>query len=420
MRLRLQDKKVILILLSFPVLIAIFVNAWYLVIPLLLLVWGLDALVDYWKRKESTQQLLIGHPSEAEKKVLQRLSERLARYEGMKEVGRYVSCVYQGKNLGEVEQELSFLRKNLKDVGGYEKGQYYCCIPKNPSPDIRMNQIAHYSDYFNERCERIFKTLLNRGVAEAQKDIVLLSDYLLRELQVEVRQEYIALKIREAELRYKQAKFRQEALERAKDEKDARKEYRRVLAETEKQIEEAEDQIWALEEKWNGASSKEEAARHLAKINELERLIDELKKKQHRAQSMAQQTRAGFVYIISNEESFGKGIFKIGMTRRPDPMIRVNELGDASVPFPFKVHLFIYSEDAPTLETQLHRYFADHRVNTANYMKEFFRVRLSDILKALEEMGIPVERTPELEEDLAAERPQRPPINIGAGVRILG
>ena len=83
--------------------------------------------------------------------------------------------------------------------------------------------------------------------------------------------------------------------------------------------------------------------------------------------------------MLSNIGSFGDGIYKIGMTRRLDPLERVDELGDASVPFPFDVHAIIFSEDAPALEGKLHRAFASRRVNMVNHRKEYFRVTLDDI-----------------------------------------
>lgn len=87
---------------------------------------------------------------------------------------------------------------------------------------------------------------------------------------------------------------------------------------------------------------------------------------------MAQQTRRGHVYIISNIGSFGESVFKIGMTRRLEPLDRVRKLGDASVPFLFDVHVMIFSEDAPMLERELHKRFAAHQVNRLNARKEFF------------------------------------------------
>lgn len=92
-----------------------------------------------------------------------------------------------------------------------------------------------------------------------------------------------------------------------------------------------------------------------------------------------QNGKAGNVYIISNLGSFGNEVFKIGMTRRLDPQDRINELGNASVPFRFDVHSFIFSEDAPALETELHKRLNNRRVNKVNLRKEFFRVSIDEL-----------------------------------------
>ena len=89
--------------------------------------------------------------------------------------------------------------------------------------------------------------------------------------------------------------------------------------------------------------------------------------------------KAGYVYVISNIGSFGEGVYKIGMTRRLDPTERVDELGDASVPFNFDIHAMIFSENAPALEAALHRAFEDRKINMVNQRREFFRVSLEDI-----------------------------------------
>jgi hypothetical protein len=101
--------------------------------------------------------------------------------------------------------------------------------------------------------------------------------------------------------------------------------------------------------------------------------------------SLAQQTRAGHVYVISNVGSFGPGVFKIGMPRRREPLDRVHELGDASVPFPFDVHAMIRCDDAPALEAALHQRFRSYRVNRVNPRKEFFRVGVEEIAAAVRE-----------------------------------
>lgn len=104
-------------------------------------------------------------------------------------------------------------------------------------------------------------------------------------------------------------------------------------------------------------------------------------------EEMAANTRVGYVYVISNMGAFGDRIVKIGMTRREDPMQRVYELGNASVPFKFDVHALVFSQDAVALETALHREFDQRRVNRVNRRREFFRVSLSEVRAALEKVG---------------------------------
>ncbi len=102
---------------------------------------------------------------------------------------------------------------------------------------------------------------------------------------------------------------------------------------------------------------------------------------------MAANIRVGYVYVISNFGAFGERVVKIGMTRREDPMQRVYELGSASVPFKFDVHALVFSHDAVSLETALHREFDARRVNQVNRRREFFRVSLPEVRAALEKVG---------------------------------
>lgn len=125
----------------------------------------------------------------------------------------------------------------------------------------------------------------------------------------------------------------------------------------------------------------EQAALYQTKIDTLQEALTEAELKGQKALSMAQQTKRGHVYIISNVGSFGENVYKIGMTRRLDPQDRVDELGSASVPFLFDVHAMIHSEDAPPLETALHQAFDARRTNLVNRRKEFFSVSLQDIKK---------------------------------------
>ncbi len=109
--------------------------------------------------------------------------------------------------------------------------------------------------------------------------------------------------------------------------------------------------------------------------------------------SMAQQTKRGHVYIISNVGSFGDEVLKIGLTRRLEPMDRVKELGDASVPFQFDVHAMIHSENATRVRKRLHKVFHSTRVNKINNRKEFFRVPLSSVKEQIDELDLKIKWT---------------------------
>ncbi len=137
-----------------------------------------------------------------------------------------------------------------------------------------------------------------------------------------------------------------------------------------------------------GLANEDQKAEYEAQLAELEEKLKAAEEKGQRAISMAQQTRRGHVYVISNIGSFGDNVFKIGMTRRLEPMDRIKELGDASVPFSFDVHAMIYSEDAPALEKALHKKFDIQSVNKVNPRKEFFSTTIAEVKQAVEQHGI--------------------------------
>ena len=176
------------------------------------------------------------------------------------------------------------------------------------------------------------------------------------------------------------------------EEKELQREIREQLKEEEKvrrEIEQAKLKIEKEEAQFNGEinklmgymqkASEVEKQLYVDKIRELEEKLKLLEKDKENVLEREQNTRAGFVYIISNIGSFGEDVFKIGMTRRLEPMDRIKELGSASVPFNFDVHAIIFSEDAPGLETVLHQTFKAHQVNKVNPRKEFFNIDLKQI-----------------------------------------
>lgn len=205
-------------------------------------------------------------------------------------------------------------------------------------------------------------------------------------LNIEITHRYVELKLRELRLTH-------EYREQLKVERDERAEEARLKRE-EKRLEKEAEEARREEEKYEamlakaraeaGATTSDEQA---VKIAELERQLAEAHEKTERAQAMAERTKTGFVYIISNVGSFGEDVVKIGLTRRLDPEDRVRELGDASVPFLFDTHAMIYSEEAPALEAALHTEFDGQRINAANMRKEFFRASLEEVEEAVRRLA---------------------------------
>ena len=181
--------------------------------------------------------------------------------------------------------------------------------------------------------------------------------------------------------------------ERAKEEQRAIKEQMRQEAEERKRLETERKKVEAEESKYQQeiqritdqmqSAHDAELAALRKRLEEVTALVAQVQEKKEEIINL-QNGKAGTVYIISNIGSFGDHVFKVGMTRRLEPQDRVNELGDASVPFPFDVHSFIFSEDAVALETALHRELDSRRVNKVNLRKEFFNVSI-DELKAIVE-----------------------------------
>lgn len=205
--------------------------------------------------------------------------------------------------------------------------------------------------------------------------------------------EYMILKVEELKLTFEYSLKKQQEKE---EQAEIRQQMRDEIA-LEKEITSAikdESKYQDLLEKANKQAAKLSGEKLIELQNKIEKLnskLVEAHNKSERAKSMAEQTKAGHVYVISNLGSFGEDVYKIGMTRRLDPLDRVKELGGASVPFLFDIHAMIYTEDAPKLEKELHSEFNKKRLNLVNNRKEFFNVKLSEIEKIVNEKHINAE-----------------------------
>lgn len=219
---------------------------------------------------------------------------------------------------------------------------------------------------------------------------------------VEITQYYFDLKKKELILEYEyQAKKQQEKEEQRalqeelREEEKAKREYEKAQKEAEKEEIYYQKILEKVKKDFEEKNGNPEELQN--KISELEKDLEDARLKKERALSMAQQTKRGHVYVISNIGSFGENVFKIGMTRRLEPMDRIRELGDASVPFRFDVHALIYSDEARTLEYELHKAFAEKALNLFNFRKEFFNVTLEEIESKIKELGFTAEFTSEPE-----------------------
>lgn len=193
-------------------------------------------------------------------------------------------------------------------------------------------------------------------------------------------------------LKEKEKEEQRRIREQIREEEKAAKDFERAIKEAQKEEEALAKSIEKVKKDLESANEMQRV-QYETRLRELEQKIKETEEKNQRALSMAQQTKSGHVYIISNIGSFGEDVLKIGLTRRLDPMDRVDELGDASVPFEFDVHAMIRSEDAPALEKELHKRFLNNQVNKINSRKEFFKINLKELRETIEQLGVSTQWT---------------------------
>lgn len=265
-------------------------------------------------------------------------------------------------------------KKNIKLVLRAFNGESNALIAK-----VKWNNV----NQMQERIKKSFEAINKLGV----------------NFTISIQEEYLDLKVKELTLEHEFQLKKQ----REKEELRAIQEQIREEEKAKREFEKAQKD--AEKEEKNYQTALDKARKEIAEltgdkhdklqeqIEKLELELKESQEKKERAMSMAQQTKRGHVYVISNIGSFGENVYKIGMTRRLEPTDRVKELGDASVPFRFDIHAMMYSDDAPNLEKELHRAFDEKKVNMLNYRKEFFNVTLDEIENQIKETGIEAEFT---------------------------
>lgn len=263
---------------------------------------------------------------------------------------------------------------------------------------------------FNNECDVLINKVkfnnIDRIKTQIEKSAKAIDKLNVRN-KITITNSYIQLKIEELELVYEYQCKKQEEKEAIREARAAEREQ----AKLQKEIEQARKVIDKEYEHYSNAreklvsqlftASEEDAKIINEKISEMDNKLSEIQKNKEEIDYREANQRAGYVYVISNIGAFGEDIYKIGMTRRLEPQDRVDELGDASVPFTFDVHAMIFSDDAPKLEASLHRAFDNKKVNMVNGRKEFFHVTLEEIEKVIKENHdklVEIKRIPDAEQ----------------------
>lgn len=247
---------------------------------------------------------------------------------------------------------------------------------------------------FNSECDDVVEHVKYNNIEASEKRITASREAISKLgsiMEVSITSKYYRLKIEELRLAFEYAQKKQqekeeqkEARARMREEAKLAKEIEEERKKLEKEQQHYQNALQRINAQLETASESDRAAIEEKKA-ELVAQLDKIDKEFADVDYREANQRAGYVYVISNIGAFGENVYKIGMTRRLDPQDRVDELGDASVPFNFDVHAMIFSNDAPQLEAALHNAFADRKLNFVNQRREFFNVTLDEIKQVVKE-----------------------------------
>ena len=247
---------------------------------------------------------------------------------------------------------------------------------------------------FNSECDDVIEHVKYNNIEASEKRITSSRDAISKLgsiMDFSIQPKYYRLKIEELHLAFEYAQKKQqekeeqkEARARMREEAKLAKEIEEERKKLEKEQQHYQNALQRINAQLEAASEADRAAIEEKKA-ELVAQLNKIDKEFADVDYREANQRAGYVYVISNIGAFGENVYKIGMTRRLDPQDRVDELGDASVPFNFDVHAMIFSNDAPKLEAALHNAFADRKLNFVNQRREFFNVTLDEIKQVVRE-----------------------------------
>lgn len=315
---------------------------------------------------------------------------------GLEEYGLYIPN-YSFANSSQYKERLTQVRNDQKQM---IRSQTAATIDwpltfnnsKAKGRSLQKKNIKQLLRAFNGECEAAINKVTKSNIESIEKRINRSYTQLnkLNESNgVSITQEYLNSKLDEAHIALEYALKKEEEKDILREQREKEREERKVqreIAAERKKYEKDEQHFVKAEsevtEKIKNASENE-VIELKKQLEELQSKLNEIREHKEKLDNREENPTAGYVYIISNIGSFGKNVFKIGVTRRLDPMERIHELGSASVPFPFDVHALIFSDDAYKLESALHNHFAKQRVNQINKRKEYFNITIDEIKEVL-------------------------------------
>lgn len=311
---------------------------------------------------------------------------------------------YSFENSIDYKEKLEQVRnKQKKAIKDGTSGIIFNSLTMNGSASeghkIQQKNIKQLVRTFNVECEAAINKATYTNMPRIEKRINRSFDQLNKlniENGVELTFSYLSLKLDELHLVFEYERKKEEEKEKLREEREREREEKKVQAELAKQRKAVEKERAKqakhfelaqslLKEKMANVNENDEKYKSLQdEVKKLKAKLNELDKRSESLDYRENHSTAGYVYIISNIGAFGQNVFKIGVTRRLDPLERIKELSSASVPFSFDVHALIFSDDAYKLETNLHNYFDKQRVNKVNNRKEFFNITIGQVKDALD------------------------------------
>ena len=301
-------------------------------------------------------------------------------------IAHYNFSDYDGITSEECKNKLSLLKTDESSF--VKSGNALFITSEGTRKEINDNK-KQILRCFNTECDNVLVNLTHKNIDSMRNKITRSFESLNKIFAVdgiEMNKELLEMKLEELNLVYTYELKRQQELELQKEIKEQMREEEKVRREIERQKSKIEKDQAQCSKEMNKLMSYMQKTEndiekqlYIDKIHELEEKIKSLEKDKETVLEREANARAGYVYIISNIGSFGRDVYKIGMTRRLEPMDRIKELSSASVPFDFDVHAMIFSDNAPELENLLHKKFEKNSVNRVNYRKEFFKVSLDEI-----------------------------------------